>query len=69
MRTFARLEGLDPGYDAEGMLTLRMSAPASRYPGADALRTFPEQVLERMASVPGVKAGTYAAGLPMANFP
>jgi predicted permease len=68
MRTFVQLKSLDLGFKSEGLLTLRMSAPQSRFPGADALRAFPSQVLERLQSAPGVSSATYSTGLPLSGF-
>ncbi|MCY1076871.1 ABC transporter permease [Archangium lansingense] len=67
-RTFVQISRVDLGIRPEGLLTLRMSAPESRFPGADALRTFPEQVLERLQSLPGVRAATYSNGMPVVGF-
>lgn len=67
-RTFLQLRRLDTGYRSEGLLTLRMSAPESRFPGADVLRAFPERVVERLSAAPGVRGVTYSAGLPLAGF-
>jgi putative ABC transport system permease protein len=68
IRTFVELSRLDMGFKPEGVLTLRMSAPESRFPSADSLRTFPEQVRERLGSMPGVRAATYSSGLPLTDF-
>ncbi|HEX8820088.1 MAG TPA: ABC transporter permease [Archangium sp.] len=67
-RTFVRISQLDMGFRPEGVLTLRMSLPESRFPGADSLRNFPEQVLERLQTMPGVRAATYSSGMPLAGF-
>ncbi len=68
MRTFVQIKGLDLGFRPEGMLTLRMSAPESRFQGAETLRNFIEQSRERMQGLPGVKAATYSIGMPMLGF-
>ena len=69
LRTFVQLQQLDLGFRDEGMLTLQVSAPASRYPGNDALRAFPGQLMERLASAPGVKAATVAVAMPFVGAP
>ncbi len=68
MRTFMRISNLDLGFRPEGVLTLTMSAPESRFPGVDSLRSFPEQVRERLGALPGVRAATYSGGLPLDGF-
>jgi predicted permease len=69
LRTFVQLRQLDLGFRDEGLLTLQLSAPQTRYPGAEALRAFPAQVLERLASAPGVKAATIAVSMPFVGAP
>lgn len=69
MRTFVELSRLDLGFNPEGVLTLRMSAPENRFPGAESLRSFPEQVRERLGALPGVRSATYASGIPLGDFP
>ncbi len=67
-RTFVQLKGLDLGFRPENLLTLRMSAPESRFPGPEALRNFVEQSRERLQAMPGVRAATYSNGMPMIGF-
>jgi putative ABC transport system permease protein len=64
LRTFVQLQRLDLGFRPEGLLTLGVSAPESRYP-EQALRAFPNQVRERLAAAPGVKSVAVAAGMPL----
>jgi putative ABC transport system permease protein len=68
IRTFVEISRLDLGFRSEGLLTLAMSAPASRFPGADSLRNFSEETRERLQAMPGVRAATYSNGLPLAGF-
>ncbi|HEY0095595.1 MAG TPA: ABC transporter permease, partial [Archangium sp.] len=67
-RTFVQLKGLDLGFKPENVLTLRMSAPESRFPSPEALRGFIEQSRERLQAMPGVNAATYSIGMPMLGF-
>ncbi|MBF5045671.1 ABC transporter permease [Aggregicoccus sp. 17bor-14] len=64
LRTFVQLQGLDLGFRPDGLLTLGITAPESRFDLA-ALRAFPERVRERLAGAPGVKSVTVAAGMPI----
>lgn len=68
MRSFLQLSNQDLGFKPEGTLVLRMSAPESRFEGADSLRSFTEQVRERLQAMPGVRAATYSNGMPMRGF-
>jgi predicted permease len=67
-RTFVQLKGLDLGFKPENVLTLRMSAPETRFPSADSLRNFIEQSRERLGAMPGVRAATYSNGMPLLGF-
>jgi putative ABC transport system permease protein len=69
LRTFVQLQQLDLGFKSEGLLTLRMSAPESRFPGAESLRAFTQATAERLASAPGVKQATVAAAMPLLGAP
>jgi predicted permease len=44
------------GYDPDGVLTMRASLPASRYPDAATRRRFAERALDELASIPGGRA-------------
>ena len=55
LQSFWRLRHVDPGFHANGVLTLGVAPPASRYENDNALRTFYDQVLERVAALPGVR--------------
>ncbi|MGH9767390.1 MAG: ABC transporter permease [Blastocatellia bacterium] len=56
VRSFWRLQQVDPGFKADNLLTLRLTLPRSRYTdGAQAVSFF-EQLQERLAALPGVVA-------------
>jgi putative ABC transport system permease protein len=59
-RSFINLVRVDPGYDPRGVLTFRVRLPRLQYPV-----NLPEEVVERIKSVPGVEAAAYARVLPL----
>ena len=63
LRSFHRLQSLDSGVDAAGVVSFRVSAPETRYRG-EAAAALLESVLERVAAVPGVTAATVGRCLP-----
>jgi predicted permease len=65
VRSFARLSGVDPGFDPRGILTLRVSLPAARYADAAAVNRFYAAALERIRALPGVAAAGAVSGLPL----
>jgi predicted permease len=52
LRSLGKLLGVDPGFDAEHVLTLRLNAPEGF--GRDSAPGFYDQLLERLAALPGV---------------
>jgi predicted permease len=67
LRSFQALRNVDPGFDPRGVLTLRLSLPESAYPDSDSRLAFHEQLLARIAALPGVIATGAASNIPMAG--
>jgi len=56
IRSFWRLQQVDPGFKTDNLLTLRLTLPRARYTeGAQAVSLF-ERLQERLAALPGVVA-------------
>ena len=66
MRALWRVQRIDPGFDAEGVLTLRTSLPLARYAPTAARVRFYDRVLSEVCALPGVSSAAYASFLPMA---
>jgi putative ABC transport system permease protein len=64
-KSFARVVGTPSGLDPDGVLTLRLSVPASRYPGLAEVTSFFDRALDRVRSLPGVSVAGAASGLPL----
>jgi putative ABC transport system permease protein len=52
------------GFDTGNLLTMRVVLPETSYPDEESKRRFTESALERLASLPGVRAATAANTLP-----
>ena len=63
-RTLGEMVRLDPGFDSERLLTLRVSLPAARYPEPAQAQAFFETALDRAAALPGVDAVGVTSRLP-----
>jgi predicted permease len=65
IRAVWKVQGVDPGFASERMLTLRTSLVSSR--SADSVRRtdFYDRVLAGVETLPGVQAAAYTSGLPM----
>jgi predicted permease len=69
LRTFLAMSKVDLGYDPERIMTLRVPLPAQRYPDRARRVTFFEELLPRIAAVPGVAAVGLNTGLhPLGNM-
>jgi len=52
------------GYDPDGVLTMRASLPASRYPDAASQTRFASRVIDELTTIPGARAVTVANVVP-----
>jgi len=66
IRALGRVQRVDPGFQADGVLTLRTSLPMARYAQTAARARFYDRVLSDVRALPGVKSAAYASFLPMA---
>jgi predicted permease len=67
IRALWRLQGVDPGFRAEGVLTLRTALPWPKYEKTQRRGQFYAQVLAGVRSLPGVSNAAYISFLPMAT--
>jgi predicted permease len=64
VKSFAKLQGVDPGFRPEGVLTFGLALPAARYASDTAQKNFYNAVIPRIAQVPGVKAAGATTVMP-----
>lgn len=67
MKTFVSLLSIDPGFRADDVLTLRVSAPEGAYPDGPAVVAFYDELLRRVRELPGVESAGAARILPLAT--
>jgi predicted permease len=65
LRALWRVETVDPGFRADGVLTLRTALPLPRYAPTASRGRFYAQVLSDVRALPGVSDAAYVSGLPM----
>jgi putative ABC transport system permease protein len=68
MRSFVRLQAVDPGFNPDGVLTFGISLPDASYGEAVARGNFGERLTERLEEIPGVEAAGAVFGLPLSGF-
>ena len=64
VKSFARLQGVNPGFDPDHLLTVNLALPPARYPSDTQQVAFSDQVLPALASVPGVRAAATTSVIP-----
>lgn len=67
LQSFARLRDVQPGFNAERMLTFQVSLPRAKYPDGPLLEAFPSQALERLRALPGVQSAAALHTLPLSG--
>ena len=65
IRALWRLQGIDPGFRSEGVLTLRTALPLPRYEKTATRALLYDKVLSEVRRLPGVSSAAYISGLPM----
>lgn len=66
-KSFARLQQVDPGYDAASSFSVWLVLPASRYPEAADMQAFWQRAVQRALETPGVAAAGLATSAPPDN--
>jgi len=67
IKSFMRLQEVDPGFSSNGILTLRVALPGARYTQPDQIRAFFRDLIDRVAKVPGVQSVGATNGLPLSG--
>ena len=66
LRTFIELRGIDPGFRAEQVLTMRVTLPGTYDDPGARIATF-DAIEERVVALPGVDAAGFSLDLPLAD--
>jgi putative ABC transport system permease protein len=64
IKSFRRLQEVDPGFDPRNLLTMRLFLPQSKYAEPQQRQAFFEQALKRIESLPGVQAVGTSTWIP-----
>jgi putative ABC transport system permease protein len=67
LRSFARLEKVDPGFHARNVLTFDISLPPARYGNLVQTSALFRSILQQLAHLPGVQAAGAVNPLPFTN--
>jgi putative ABC transport system permease protein len=65
VRTLIALNGIDPGFRAERVLTMSVGLPLNRYGSTEHLLTFYQAAERELAAIPGVTSAAFGGSLPL----
>jgi putative ABC transport system permease protein len=68
LRSFNRLQQVDPGFRPEKLLTLQIRLTPSKYPDDPQRAAYADRLLERVRSLPGVRQAAVATSLPLGEI-
>jgi putative ABC transport system permease protein len=67
-KSFANVEAVDPGFDANGVLSARLTLPATRFHDRDRIVTFQRALVERLSSMQRVTQTGAVSLLPLSGL-
>jgi putative ABC transport system permease protein len=67
LRSFWRLQNVDPGFKPGHLLTARINLPRSRYQDDPRAWVFYKRLIEEASALPGIQAVGLTSGVPMSN--
>jgi predicted permease len=68
IRSFRELARVEPGFESDRVMTLRVALPPSTYDTDERIRRFGNELLERIGRLPGMRASGSVGYLPMSNI-
>ena len=68
VQSFWKLAHVDPGFDAEDLLTFEFALPRGPYPEFEDSALFSREILRRISALPGVVAAGAVNNLPLTEF-
>ena len=67
IKSFTRLQNVNPGFDPRNALTFEISLPKMQYPDDPSITRFNNEAQRRIAALPGVRAAGFSTILPLAG--
>jgi putative ABC transport system permease protein len=67
IKSFWRLQQVDPGFNPDNLLTLEIQLPYPKYAEAERRESFAQATLERLAVLPGVRAAAFISHPPFSG--
>jgi putative ABC transport system permease protein len=67
LKTFARLQRIDPGFDSKNVITMNIALPRQKYSDAQHANLFFAQLFQRIRALPGIESAGGIDPLPLSN--
>ena len=65
VRSFGRLMAVDPGFDPDRVITVRLNLPVAKYPDRESWTVFHRELLRRVTSLAGVEFAALNSAVPL----
>jgi predicted permease len=67
VKSFARLQNVDPGFDPDNVVTMVVALPLAKYPRGKPVADLFAQATRRIKALPGVEAAAFTSILPLSG--
>jgi putative ABC transport system permease protein len=67
LKSFVRLQNVDPGFDPQNVLSMEVSLPVAKYARGKPVSDFYAEVIRRVQALPGVEATALTSILPLSG--
>ena len=67
LKSFVRLQNVNPGFDAKNVLTMEVALPVLKYPRGKPVADFYAEATRRIKALPGVEAASFTTILPLSG--
>ncbi len=67
LKSFVRLQNVNPGFDPRNVVTMEVSLPVAKYPRGKPVSDFFAEFIRRVQNLPGVEAAAVTSVLPLSG--
>ncbi|MDQ6626305.1 MAG: ABC transporter permease, partial [Verrucomicrobiota bacterium] len=67
LKSFVRLQNVDPGFNPRNVLTMEVALPVLKYPKGKPVADFYAELTRRLKTLPGVEAAAFTSILPLSG--
>jgi putative ABC transport system permease protein len=67
LRSFVQLNGVNPGFQTEHLLTMKIALPGGTYPKSEQTLAYLDQLMPRLQALPSVQSVAAASTLPLSG--